>query len=483
MTTEKLRLIIEGNSKGGVDALKKLEHGVKDVHTTTGKTEKAMNGSTSRMLRGWTNLKTGLGQFKDGLGKIVKGDFKGGISDIGDAIHSVGGKGFLAVAGIAAAGAAIFALWEIGKKALTTLMKVGSELSGLGRLTGLEGEGLTGLYGQFRMTGTDPAAAGTAIGRFSKSLKDARAGGTTAGAGVFKELGVDVRDVNGKLIDGNVVLGKTRTALSKVGDTYTRNADAQALFGRGFKSLGKWLTSSEKDIASYDKIVSESGFSWGPDQKKDYATFVRKQREMSLRWDLMWASIGQKMLPLLNKILTKYISPMFNRFSKFLGLLDLIPGKRGAVSQAFQMMFGPILDALDAMNKIIDALDAIKNRSPEARQMTLGALESLYNTLPGFKPIMSIPGVKSLIPGMAGGGYIPRSPGGTLLRVGEGRHDEIVAQVLPGRGRQTAPPAVHVNLHFHGPVVGGKAGMRELSDIVKRDIMAGVSRSLVGQNA
>jgi hypothetical protein len=481
MTTEKLRLIIEGDSRGGVDALKKLEHGVKGVDTTTGQTEKAMNGSTSRMLRGWTNLKTGVGQFKDGLGKIVKGDFKGGISGIGDAIHSVGGKGFLAAAGIAAAGAAIFALWEIGKKALTTLMKVGSELAGLGRLTGLEGEGLTGLYGQFRMTGTDPAAAGSAIGRFSKNLKDARGGGKSLD--LFKELGVDVKDATGKIIDGNVVLAKTRTALSKIEDTYTRNADAQLLFGKGFKSLGKWLTASEKDIARYDKLVSESGFSWGPKEKKDYATFVRKQREMSLRWDLMWASIGQKMLPLLNKILTKYISPMFNRFSKFLRLLDLIPGKSGAVSQAFQMMFGPILDALDAMNKIIDALDAIKNRSPEARQMTLGALESLYNTLPGFKPIMAIPGVKSLIPGMAGGGYIPRSPGGTLLRVGEGRHDEVVAQVLPGKGKGAGVTELHVHNHFHGPVVGGKAGLRELTDIMNRSLGPQVDRLQRGRFA
>lgn len=470
--TESLRLVISGDSSGARKALHSFGEEV-------GKSDKKTTG----LAASFDKFKGGFSKIRDGLKQVLQGDLgkglttaKQGVGDLATGFSSLGGKGLAAVAGIAAAAGAIVGLALAAKKAIGALMQVGGELAGLGRLTGLESEGLTGLYGQFRMTGTDATAAGTAVGRFSKALKDARADGKSLD--LFKELGVDVKDANGKLIDGNVVLAKTRTALSKVGDTYTRNADAQALFGRGFKTLGKWMTASEGDIKRYNKIISESGFKWGPDQKKGYSQFVMAQREMSLRWQLMWATIGQKMLPLLNKILTRYIAPVFNRFAKFLGLLDLIPGKSAAISQAFNTMFGPIFGALQAVGQIIDALDAIKKGTPAAKGAVLGSLNTLYSTIPGFSLLKNL----SPVPGMAGGGYIPRTPGGTLLRVGEGRHDEIVAQVLPGRGARSSTVPV-VNLHFHGPVVGGKAGMREFSDIVKRDVMAGAQRAMVGQNA
>ncbi len=88
------------------------------------------------------------------------------------------------------------------------------------------------------------------------------------------------------------------------------------------------------------------------------------------------------------------------------------------------------------------------------------------------------------IGGRAAGGFVGRVKGGTVLRVGEGKYDEVVAQVLPkGGNRSGGGGDVVVHLHFHGPVVGGKAGMRELSNIVKGDIMRGVRGSMVGQNA
>ena len=89
----------------------------------------------------------------------------------------------------------------------------------------------------------------------------------------------------------------------------------------------------------------------------------------------------------------------------------------------------------------------------------------------------------SQIGGRAAGGFVPKTPGGTILRVGEGRYDEVVAQVLPrGRGQGTHGGVTIVqHLHF-GTVVGGKAGLRELSQLVQKDAMHGVRRAMVGQN-
>ena len=87
----------------------------------------------------------------------------------------------------------------------------------------------------------------------------------------------------------------------------------------------------------------------------------------------------------------------------------------------------------------------------------------------------------------AAGAYVRRTPGGTLLRVGEGKYDEVVAQVLPGRGDAAGKGAgtdgVHLHMHFRGPVVGGKAGMRELLDIMSRGLGPQVDRLQRGRFA
>jgi len=69
---------------------------------------------------------------------------------------------------------------------------------------------------------------------------------------------------------------------------------------------------------------------------------------------------------------------------------------------------------------------------------------------------------------MAAGGYVRRTPGGTLLRVGEGRYDEVVAQVLPGRGQQQSAGG-ETHFHFHvGQLVGtDERAARQLWNTVK----------------
>ena len=71
-------------------------------------------------------------------------------------------------------------------------------------------------------------------------------------------------------------------------------------------------------------------------------------------------------------------------------------------------------------------------------------------------------------PGRALGGYVRRTPGGTLLRVGEGKYDEVIAQVLPGKGGQKAGGG-ETHFHFHiGQLVGtDERAARQLWNTVK----------------
>jgi len=73
----------------------------------------------------------------------------------------------------------------------------------------------------------------------------------------------------------------------------------------------------------------------------------------------------------------------------------------------------------------------------------------------------------------ASGAYVRRTPGGTLLRVGEGKYDEVVAQVLPGKGeKQSSGGETH--LHFHVAQVIGtdERAARQLWNSVKQIAMS-----------
>jgi hypothetical protein len=460
-----------------------------DVHGLTAGTDKTRRemkrvqseiDATGRHFSTWSKkMDASFGRAKSGMENLLKGNIRGGIKDLGGSFEALGGKGAGAVAGIAAVAAAVVGVYLIGKKAVGVYADLAGTLSQTQRMTGLSGAGALDLYAQFKMTGTDPTAAATAIGKFSKALDAARTGG--AGLELFQRLGVDVKDANGKLRDGNTVLAETRRALSKLTDPFQRNAMAMAVFGRGWQSLGKWITASEEDIKSFNAIVKDSGFKFGKGEKKDFATFVKAQREMNLRWQLMWAMIGQKIIPLLNTMLKKYIAPALTRFERFVKIIESIPGFTGAVKDAFGIMFGPLFQAADAIDKIMKAIEQIQARSPKAREGVLSALDSLYSTIPGFSQLKGAAGWiqgGNPLPGFASGG-IASGPSSGYLAMLHGT--EIVT---PVRGASSGRGG-NINLTVNIANLNGtdERAARQLSEMVGRHLMRGTLRQMVGQNA
>ena len=438
------------------------------------RTEVETSGST--FDRWGARVKNAFGGLKSGVSSILKGDVKGGINSLGGAVEGLGIKGMGAVAGVAAVAAAVATLYQWGKKALDVYKGLAGELSGITRATGLEGGGALDLYAQFKMTGTDVTAAGTALGRFAKALQDARNGG--ASLNVFDSLGVSVRDANGQLRDGNDVLRDTREALSQIEDRYQRNATALQLFGRGWQSLGKWIGASKDDIAAFNKIVRESGFTWGKDQVKDYKEFVKLQREMNLRWQLMWAMLGQKILPVVKEILQHGITPMVRKISnaaeaaqKLYKAFAAIPGLADATSAALDKMMGPLKPLFDSIDKLSTIINFLGDLKP-GQKMTQGQFQqgfsnplndlfkSLLNGAPGGSQLYGW--LSGLVPGFASGGVATGPQSGYLAML------HGTETVTPGRGAGG-------DVHIHIGAVNGtdRRAARELAQMVGAELARG----------
>jgi hypothetical protein len=111
------------------------------------------------------------------------------------------------------------------------------------------------------------------------------------------------------------------------------------------------------------------------------------------------------------------------------------------------------------------ALNAIKAMSPNASYGEGKALigQATYNAMgPGF--------FKNTIRGYANGGdFITHGP--QVIQVGEGGVQEHVTVTPVGKGRGAV-----VNLNFHGPVYGGRSGIRELTE----HVMDGIGEAVAG---
>lgn len=116
-------------------------------------------------------------------------------------------------------------------------------------------------------------------------------------------------------------------------------------------------------------------------------------------------------------------------------------------------------------------INADKYQSPQGiGGWLVAALQGAYGPSWWEKsPLQMLPGFSS------GGDFITR--GATPIMVGEGGPERVT--VTPVGRKGAGVTELHVHNHFHGPVVGGKAGMRELTEIVNRTIgkqVAGLTR-------
>lgn len=75
-------------------------------------------------------------------------------------------------------------------------------------------------------------------------------------------------------------------------------------------------------------------------------------------------------------------------------------------------------------------------------------------------------GVKSKVPGFATGGMVKASPGGSLIRVGEGGMDEAIVPIMGGRRRGGSAAPIVVQVKVEGSV------------IVERDLIDSITRGI-----
>lgn len=242
----KLKLMIDGDSRGGVGALKALDQ-------QADKTQKNTGGMMA------------------GLNKA---------------------------ANVAAVGVGAMAV-VIGKS-LRTYQEQGKSIKTLTRLTDISTEGASRLVGQWKRFGVDGAAGAAAVKFFSRNLDAARQGNAEA-IESFRRLGISVDDL--KNLTADQLLARTRDAMAGLDDKTARTALTLKLFGRGGTAMMAWLAQAPEDIAALNQQLEKLGLVWNDKQLKTFDDVIKAQREMQLAWLSIQITIARDVVPALTPLI------------------------------------------------------------------------------------------------------------------------------------------------------------------------------------
>jgi hypothetical protein len=251
--SQTLRLVVKGDAKGAVGALRGLDRGL----TKSGRT----GGTFGHMLR------------------------KGAL---------------LAAAGFAFMVAGLYIVIRVLRNVMRKSIEWMGGMIKLQRITGLGAKALSLLAGQFRLSGVLADKAVTGVRFFQKNLQAARLG-VTAQVDAFKALHVSLKDSNGQWINGADLLQKVRDRFSKMIDVTKRTYLAVKLFGKGGADMLPWLMKSRDVMAGYTKDLKQFGMFTQKDLET-YKKFMGNQRLMSYMWDMLRVKAGLLAMTLMNKV-------------------------------------------------------------------------------------------------------------------------------------------------------------------------------------
>jgi hypothetical protein len=243
--TEAIRLVISGDSKGAVKALNDVSNKTKET--------------------------------------------SGVFSKYGAGLNKAANYGTVALVGL---------VGVIGKS-VSVYNQTGKAIRDVTRLTDISTESASMLVGQWKRFGVDATAGANGVKFLMKNLDAARQGAKPM-VEAFQRLGFSMEDL--KTMDDDEILFKTRDALAKMGPGADRTAIAMKLLGRGGAALMPWLNVMPKEMDKVNQSLKDNSQIWSSKDLKQYADFVKAQREMQVALTGIYIVIARDVVPSLTKM-------------------------------------------------------------------------------------------------------------------------------------------------------------------------------------
>lgn len=212
-------------------------------------------------------------------------------------INSFAKVGSGIVAGLGA-GVVTAAVYQMTK----SVIDGADQLQDMSDRTGIAVDELSALAYAAKVSGSDIESLETSLGLLSKKAVDA-ATGNKALEVLFKSLGVEVKDANGKMIESKDIFAQLGRAFNELQDPATRTAVALELMGRG----GAKLIPAAMNLAALKKEAVDTGAIMSGQFAADANKFNDNLDKMGMLSKRAAGAMLEDVVPALNKFLERIV--------------------------------------------------------------------------------------------------------------------------------------------------------------------------------
>lgn len=202
-------------------------------------------------------------------------------------------SGSVSTTTLAAAAGAGGAVLAMGKSMAGTYEQAAKETLKFQRLTGATAEDASRLRVVAQQSGLGVDQLSAAFVRLSKNAD------TSAGKRALDQLGVSLKDANGKALPLKDQLRALSDGFSKSGDAALKNKAALALFGKSGADLLPLLNRGSKGIDELTKKADKLGLTMSDKDLQQVKDYIKAQRELSLAFEGLRMQVGREVFPVL----------------------------------------------------------------------------------------------------------------------------------------------------------------------------------------
>jgi hypothetical protein len=214
--------------------------------------------------------------------------------------------GGMLATGIAAVSAAMVAAGYVISREINRTMEYADKVDKLSQKMGLSAEATQEWTFVAEQNGTTLESLTNALARFQKNVGDADDGLTTATRS-FKDLEVDIYDVNDNLRTMDDLFPVTIRKLAEMEDITKRNQIAMNLFGRGGKELIPILNQSTEDIEALVEQANDLDLVMSDEDIKSWVDFKDAAHAVTEEFNALRREMATELLPFLQSEFLPFI--------------------------------------------------------------------------------------------------------------------------------------------------------------------------------
>lgn len=258
---------------------------------------------------------------------------------------------------LGAAEAVFEKLFEVIGDVVTELPKLtleaieaADELGKMAQRTGLAAEELQGLTLAADLADVSMQQLAGGLGKINRSIRDAAGDETTKAGLLFKSLGIEAKDANGKLITSEQVLYKLADAFAENADSAEKTALAMDLGGKSLVQMIPMLNKGSEELRKMKSIQEGMGFGFTKEQMDMAETFNDSWRTIGITLKGIGAVIAQDLLPGLSTM-----AEYFAEGAKEGGTLNAIVRATGEALSFMAKFISPIIYGFATITAVIKA--------------------------------------------------------------------------------------------------------------------------------